>query len=239
VRAFHRVAGAVVATQLLIWIVTGLLFNVKYRYDEAYEQLTPIPSATDGAGSWVSPADALQRSGIEASPLRNIHLLHDNRGYLYLFDVGPDASPALYLADAQTGQLVSALDAEGAEAVLRSAVQRSPHAASYGAVKSAIKTTKPSALVGRETDAWELTLETGQQVVITAYTAEISHDALLNTGIDWTYRIHYLQYTPWKPVNIALVLIFSIMTLSLVASGVSMLVEKRRRHGYGARKLRF
>jgi uncharacterized iron-regulated membrane protein len=239
VRAYHRVAGAIVATQLLIWIITGLFFNVKYRYDEAYEQLAPVPAPTDSAGPWVSPVDALDRSGIEASPLRNVYLLHDNRGYLYLFDVGSDASPALHLADARTGQLVSALDAEGAEAVLRSALQRSQHAERYGAVKSAIKTAKSSTLVGRETDAWELTLATGQQVVVTAYTAEISHDALLNTAIDWTYRIHYLQYTPWKTVNIALALIFSILTLSLVASGVTILLEKRRRHSYGARKLRF
>jgi uncharacterized iron-regulated membrane protein len=239
VRAFHRVAGAVVALQLLIWIATGLFFNGKYRYDEAYEQLAPVPALTDSASPWVSPLDALERSGIGESPLRNVYLLHDNRGYLYLFDVGSDAAPALYLADARTGQSVPALDAEGAEATLRSALQRSKHSERYGAVKSAIKTAKTSALVGRETDAWELTLETGQQVVVTAYTAEISHDALLNSAIDWTYRIHYLQYTPWKTVNIALVLIFSVLTLSLVASGITMLVEKRRRHGYGARKLRF
>jgi uncharacterized iron-regulated membrane protein len=239
VRAFHRVAGAIVATQLLVWIVTGLLFNVKYRYDEAYERLAPVPAQTEGAGAWVSPAEAMAGNGVDAAPFRDVHLLHDNRGYLYLFDVGPDASPTLYLADARTGQPVSALDAEGAEAVLRSALLRSKHAERYGAVKSAIKTTAPSALVGRETDAWELTLETGQRVVVTAYTAEIAHDALLNTGIDWLYRVHYLQYTPWPMVNIGLVLIFSILTLSLMSSGLWMLFEKRRRHGYGARKLRF
>jgi uncharacterized iron-regulated membrane protein len=239
VRAFHRIAGAIVAAQLFVWIVTGLLFNVKYRYDEAYERLTPVPAQAEGSGPWVSPADAFARIGATEASLREVRLLHDNRGYLYLFDVGPDAAPTLHLADAHTGQPVSALDAEGAEAVLRSALLRSKHADRYGAVKSAIRTAAPSALVGRDTDAWELTLETGQRVVVTAFAAEITHDALLNTGIDWTYNVHYMQYTPWPAVNIAIVLVFSALTLFLMTSGLWLLFEKRRRHGYGARKLRF
>jgi len=239
VRAFHRFAGAVVAIQLLIWIVTGLLFNVKYRYDEAYEVLTPVPSQSDPNQPWVSPVEALARVSGEGTALRDVRLLHDNRGYLYLFDVGPDSSPSLYLADARTGQPVPALDAEGAEAALRSALARSKHGERYGAVKSAIQTIAPSAIAGRETDAWELTLETGQKVVVSAYGAEITHDALLNSGIDWSYKIHYLQYTPWDSVNIALVLIFSILTLSLMISGIRLLLERRRSHGYGSRKLRF
>jgi hypothetical protein len=35
------------------------------------------------------------------------------------------------------------------------------------------------------------------------------------------------------------VLIFSALTLALMTSGLWMLFERRRRHGYGARKLRF
>jgi hypothetical protein len=239
VRAFHRVAGAVVAAQLLVWIVTGLFFNLKYRYDEAYEHLEPVPAPVGGNTNWVSPADALARLGLEAATLRDVKLLHDNRGYLYLIDAGPEASPALYLADARTGQSLPALDAEGAEVALRSALLRSKHASRYGAVKSAIRTIAPSAIAGRETDAWELALETGQQVVVSAYTSEITHHALLNTGIDWIYKVHYMQYTPWKTVNIALVLVFSALTLALMTSGLWMLFERRRRHGYGARKLRF
>jgi uncharacterized iron-regulated membrane protein len=239
VRAFHRFAGAVVVTQLLVWVVTGLLFNVKYRYDEAYERLVPTPTPTDGSGPWVSPADALARLGIEAAQLRNVLLLHDNRGYLYLFDLGPDASPTLQLADAHTGQPTPALDAETAEAALRNSLLRSTYAEHYGAVKSAIRTSAPSLLLGRDTDAWELTLETGQRVVVNAYTAELTHDGSLNTAIDWSYRLHYMQYTPWKAVNIALVVIFSLLTLSLMISGVRLLLERPRRHGYTSRKLRF
>jgi uncharacterized iron-regulated membrane protein len=239
VRAFHRVVGAIVAAQLLIWIATGLWFNVKYRYDEAYERIAPVPAPAHGTGSWASPADALAQAGLDPSLLRNVYLLHDNRGYLYLLDVGPEATPSLHLADARTGQPVPVLDAEGAEAALRSALTRSKYADRYGATKSAIKTATPSLLTGREVEAWELTLETGQRVVVTAYTAEITHESPLNTAIDWTYRAHYMQYTPWNVVNIALVVIYSALTLLLMASGIRMLLDRRRRHNYGSRKLRF
>ena len=38
-RRAHRILGTIVALQLLIWLATGVLFNVKHRYAEAYEML--------------------------------------------------------------------------------------------------------------------------------------------------------------------------------------------------------
>ena len=237
-RAYHRVAGAVLAAQLVAWIVTGLLFNLKFGYDVAHEILTPSPAAAELPGTWVSPADALTTAGVEPASLRRVHLLQDNRGPVYLLDAGPEAAPDLRLADARTGRPLPALDAAGAEAALRSALESSKNAARYGAVAGAEPAAAPSLLLGRETPGWRLTLDTGQTVTVGAYTSEITHTSLINTFIDWTYRVHYMQYTPWRWANIALITVFSILLLSLVASGITMLRERQRRYGYGNRRIR-
>jgi uncharacterized iron-regulated membrane protein len=237
-RTFHRVAGAVLAAQLVAWIVTGLLFNVKFRYDEAYETLTPARPAVDSEAAWASPADALAAAGVAPGALRRLHLLHDNRGQLYLIEAGTGDATALYLADARTGSPLAPLDAAGAEAALRSALTASPNAARYGAVESAEPASAPSAILGRETDGWRLALDTGQAVTVNAYTSEITHTGFLNSFIDWTYRVHYMQYTPWKSVNIALICVFSGLALFMVVSGVTMLRGPRRRYGYSKRRIR-
>ncbi len=239
-RAYHRVAGALLAAQLAAWVLTGMLFNVKYRYDEAYEALAPVPAATDQDAHWISPGDAVTAAGVTPATLRRVRLLHDNRGYIYLVESGTDSEPQVALVDARTGQAVQPLDAAAAEAALRSALSASKHAARYGLVKTALVAPSESALLGRSTPGWQLVLDSGQTVTVNAYTSEISHTALLNTAIDWSYRVHYMQYTPWKSVNIAIISIFSLLLVSLVASGITILTEgRRRRYGYGARKLHF
>jgi uncharacterized iron-regulated membrane protein len=234
-RTYHKIVGAICALQIIAWIVTGLLFNYKFRYDEAYEPLKAAPAAT-APGPWVSPADALALASIDPSGMRRVHLLNDNRGSLYLIEVGD----GLRLADARSGAAVEPLDAAGADAALRSALSASPNASRYGAVREAQPTSAPSAVVGRETPAWALELDSGQTVTVNAYTAEISHTSALNTFIDWTYAVHYMQYTPWKSVNIGLVIAFSVLLLSLVASGVRLLLfgdRVRSRQMFGGRRL--
>jgi uncharacterized iron-regulated membrane protein len=239
-RTYHKIAGAICALQIVVWILTGLLFNDKYRYDEVYEPLRATRAAAPTGGVWVSPAEALARAGVDPSSIARVHLLDDNRGPLYLIESGDDASPELRLANARTGELVSPLDAAGAEAALRSALASSPHAARYGEVASSEPTAAASALVGRETPAWALNLATGQTVTVNAYTAEISHKSALNRFIDLTYAVHYMQYTPWKTVNVAIVLVFSLLVLSLVASGLRLLIfgdRARQKQMFGGRRL--
>jgi hypothetical protein len=243
-RTYHKIAGGILALQLVLWTVTGFLFNYKFRYDEAYESLRAVPAAGDPAASWVSPADALGRAGLDPVEVRRVALLHDNRGYLYLFEAGTESAPDVRLANARTGDPVAPLDGAGAEATLRSALTQSPHAATYGAVRGIRQVPAASALLGRETPAWELDLASGQTVTVNAFTGEITRTALLNNVIDITYRVHYMQYTPWKTVNIVIVSVFLALVLSLVASGLRMLIGTRPRAMFGRRtgrgpKIRF
>ena len=243
-RTYHKIAGAILALQLVLWTVTGFLFNYKYRYDEAYESLRAVPAAADPAAPWANPADAIAALGLDPAEVRRIALLHDNRGYLYLIEAGNERAPDVKLANARTGEAVAPLDAAGAEAALRSALTQSPNAATYGAVRGARQVPAPSTLLGREAPAWELDLDGGQVVTVNAYTAEIARRALLNDVIDWTYRVHYMQYTPWKTVNMVVVMVFLALVLSLVASGLRMLIVLRPRAMFGRRtgrgpKIRF
>lgn len=243
-RTYHKIAGAILALQLVLWTVTGFLFNYKFRYEEAYESLRAVPAAGNPAAPWANPADAIGRAGLDPAAVRRVALLHDNRGYLYLFDAGAESAPDVKLADARTGDPVALLDAAGAEAALRSALTQSPNAATYGAVRGARQVPASSVLLGRETPAWELELDSGQTVTVNAVTGEIARTALLNSVIDWTYRVHYMQYTPWKTVNTVVVMIFLALVLSLVGSGLRMLIVLRPRAMFGRRtgrgpKIRF
>jgi uncharacterized iron-regulated membrane protein len=233
-RTFHRFAGAVLALQLILWVLTGFLFNYKYRYDEALEQLRAAPAAPS-PGPWTSPGDAAGRAGIEPAALRRVELLNDTRGFVYLLEAGAERTPELRLADARTGEPVAPLDALGAEAVLRSALAGSANSARYGKVNDAKQIEALSLLLGRATPAWELQLDSGQTVTVNAFTAEISHTSTLNDAIDWTYRVHYMRYTPWQSFNIGLVIAFIVMVLALVASGLRMLVSARPRAMFGRR----
>lgn len=53
-------------------------------------------------------------------------------------------------------------------------------------------------------------------------TLEIAQTGDLNDFIDLTYRVHYLQWTPWKAVNVALVLMAAPLALGLAATGLRM-----------------
>jgi uncharacterized iron-regulated membrane protein len=234
-RTFHKVIGATLALQIVLWTATGLLFNYKYRYEEAYEQLKAAPAPSAVTAAWVSPTEAARSAGLDPSAVRRVALLDDTRGYVYVLEAGSESAPDVRLADARTGDPLGPLDAAGAEAAFRSSLAASKNAARYGAVRGSRQIAAESALLGRETPAWELALDTGQTVTVNAYTAEIAHTALLNTAIDWTYRVHYMQYTPWKPVNIGIVLVFLTLLLILVASGLRLLIATRPRAMFGRR----
>ena len=65
-RSLHRLAGILVAIPILIWMSTGLLFHIKHRYVEAYEQLqTPAERS-----SWdlvtVNPAQLVRQEKLDA-----------------------------------------------------------------------------------------------------------------------------------------------------------------------------
>jgi uncharacterized iron-regulated membrane protein len=238
-RGVHRFVGAILALQLIAWIVTGLFFNVKHGYEEVYERLAPQPAPESPDAPWVSPTDAMLRLGLDPAAVRSVRLLRDHRGYTYLFEAGTPETPSVALADARTGDAVPPLDQAGAEAAFRSALAGSKFAQNYGALASATQTTAPSTTLGAPAPVWELKLETGQTVTVNAYTADIAHTSPWATVIDWTYRVHYMQYTPWPRVNEALVLAFSALLLVLVLSGLNMLVRWRESRRYGGRpKLR-
>ncbi len=228
VRTYHKVAGAILALQIVAWAVTGLLFNYKYRYDEAYEPLSAPAAATTAPAVWATPTQAMEQAGLAPGTLRNVRLFHDARGYLYLLETGTADEPVVHLADARDGAPVAPLDEAGAAVVAKGAIAKSKNAANYGAITSSRPVDSDSAMLGHAAPGWEFTLASGQKVTVNAVTAEVTHTGMLNDTIDWTYRVHYMQYTPWKPVNIVLVLVFLALLLSSVFSGVRMLIGSRR-----------
>ncbi len=206
-RGLHRALGVLVVPQLVVWLATGVLFNVKHRYDEAYETLAAPPAAVDSAALGLSPAEAARRAGAPAAP---VTLRHDAFGYAYAI--------AGRLIDAATGAPRVPADEAAARRVLGAALADSKHRARYGPVVRASRTDA----------AWAFDLETGQRVTVDPLTAAIDHRGPLHEWIDWTYRAHYMQYTPSKPWNIAIVMAWVALSTALAASGLTMVWRRKR-----------
>jgi uncharacterized iron-regulated membrane protein len=230
-RTLHRLIGILMAVPLFLWIVTGILFNVKYRYAEAYEPLALKISSTasEWNGALVSPGELVSSGKI------------DSAGRISLF-MHPSKTPAYagvrgntpVVINASTGDYIS----EAMEAELKhwadDAVGQSLNAARYGAIVNRTSGKRLSALTGVEDPATVFEYSEGKTVTVDRLTGEMSQTGTINEWIDWTYRIHYLQWTPWHWVNIALVLVAVPLTLGLAMSGLWLAFGPRG--GYSGRR---
>jgi len=213
-RTLHRLIGITMTIPLFVWIVTGILFNVKYRYTEAYETLAlKTPAAWSDAH--VSPAELVNSGMLDA------------RGKVELF-MHPSKVPAYAGVRRGTPVAVNAVNgefiAEASEEELKhwadDAVGLSKNAARYGAIVKRSDGKRMSMLTGVEDPAVVFEYSEGKTVTVDRITGEMSQTGALNDWIDWTYRLHYLQWTPWHWANVALVLIAVPLTLGLATSGL-------------------
>jgi len=205
------------AIPLLLWIVTGILFNVKYRYAEAYEPLAlkTAPSRETWSEALVSPGELVSSGKLDGD--RRISLiLHPSKvpAFVGVFNGLPVAVSAI------TGEYIS----EGSNDDLKhwsdEAIAQSHNAERYGSIVASRTGKRMSSLTGVEDPAIVFEYSGGKSVTVDRLTGEISQTGTLNDWIDWTYRVHYLQWTPWKVVNIALLLIAVPLTLGLAFSGL-------------------
>lgn len=211
---WHRFAGPLLVLPLVIWMVTGVLFHVKHRYDEAYEPLRVPPpegSPVSFAEARVSAAEALQSVG--AAPGTRPQLIAHPRGVPAW--VVPSTDAASSLIDARTGERMPPAGVEEARSWARAAVKGSQHAHRYGDVVEHEE-------VGAFGSALAVKFSGDKTVTIDRLTGEVTQTGALNDFIDWTYRLHYLQWTPWKAVNVALVGVAVPLVLLLALSGLWM-----------------
>ncbi len=216
-RRVHRLAGLGLALPLLVWTVTGLLFHVKHRYAEAYEPLA-VPFTADvlWGRAVFSPAMLQARGVLDVGPAT---LATHPRGLIAWLGKRNGEPVAI---DSASGDTIPEATEETARLWLRDAVQASVHGARYGAVLRTEETAVRSGRTGADDPAFRFHLAGGKRVTVDRVTGEISQTGDLNEFIDWTYRLHDLQWTPWKAVNVALVLLGMPLLLLLAASGVRM-----------------
>lgn len=220
-RRFHRLLGLILVLPLALWVFTGLLFHIKYRYDEAYEALAiPHPSQPDWSKAKASPASVIE-SGIAEGPL--VLGVHPSGRLVYYGKLG--AKPVV--VDAATGEELSQASQEEGRAWLATALANSPHAARYGQVVASETTTSRSMRTGTQDPALVVHMSGSKVVRVDLVTGEIAQTGALNDFIDATYRLHYLQWTPWKPVNILMELASVVLVLVLAATGLRMARAKR------------
>ncbi len=204
-------------------MLTGILFNVKYRYAEAYEALhVPVRF---GDVPWrearLAPADLIERGTFDASAKLGL-LTHPSHRPAYVGSRGKKP----VVIDAVTGTPIEPAVESEARIWAKVAIDASPNANRYGNVISIHDGVRLSPLTGVSDPAFVLEYSGGKTVTIDRLTGEISQTGRLNDWIDFTYRVHYLQWTPWKPVNIALVLIAAPLAFALAISGLRMFFSK-------------
>lgn len=218
-RAFHRTLGVSLALPLVVWAVTGLLFHVKHRYAEAYESLrvpTPVP---DLATARLAPADLASRSLVDAGTTPRLAAHPSGR----LAWIGAKGGRTVAF-DAATGEAIGPADDLGARSWAERAVAASPNASRYGAITSSRTATRRSSLSSGESPALRFGFSGAKVVTVDLLTGEVEQTGALNDYIDATYKLHYLQWTPWKGVNVALVLVAIPALLLLALTGFRLFV---------------
>ncbi|MCK6448267.1 MAG: PepSY domain-containing protein [Planctomycetes bacterium] len=230
-RRLHRVLGSLLVLPLVVWIATGVLFHVKHRYDEAYEALAVPPERTpDWASARLAPADVLARAGVEPPLVLAVH----PSGALAYFARRAGAPVAL---DAASGAELAIADEAGARRWITAALARSPHVARHGEL---VQDLAPSATnvrsmrTGVEDPALVFETTGAKRITVDLVTGELTQTGELNDFIDATYALHYLQWTPWSAVNVALVLVALPLVLLLAGTGVRLVFAKSRADGRSA-----
>jgi uncharacterized iron-regulated membrane protein len=223
-RRFHRLLGLSLALPLVLWIATGLLFHVKYRYAEAYEALqTPARGAVDLSRFTVSAAQAAAGGSFERGCVPRFALRPDGRGAWFGRNEGRGIA-----VDAATGEPLREAEEKISLEWAEAAVAASPNAPRYGQVERSGASTCSSLLTLSKNPSLVVSFSGGKTVAVDRLTGEIAQTGALNDWIDFTYRMHYLQWTPWKAVNVALVLVAVPLVLGLAATGLWMALGRGR-----------
>ena len=226
-RRLHRFLGLSLALPLVLWMATGLLFHVKHRYAEAYETLQATARGPAGLSRFtVSAAQAAAGDRFEKGCVPRFAVRPDGRGAWFGRKDGRGVA-----VDAETGEFLSPASEEDALKWVEAAVRASTHASRYGAVVAQHPSENPpssslslskslSSLTLSKNLSLDLVFSGGKTVTVDRLTGEIAQTGSLNDWIDFTYRVHYMQWTPWKSVNVALVLVAVPLVLGLAFSGL-------------------
>lgn len=221
-RRLHRLGGLVLVLPLVVWMATGLLFHVKHRYAEAYEPLAvPFTANALWGRAVFSPAMLQDRGVLDVGPA----VLATHPRGLVVWCGQQGGRPVAI--DSASGDTVPEATEETARLWLRDAVRASAHSARYGDVLRVEPTTVRSSRTAAEDPAFRFHLAGGKRVTVDRVTGELSQTGDLNDFIDLTYRLHYLQWTPWKGVNAAIVLLAVPLVLGLALSGLRMALGPR------------
>jgi len=225
-RTAHRALGLALALPLVLWMATGLLFHVKHRYGEAYEALRATSAGPPDLSRFtVSAAQAAATGAFEKGCVPRFAVRPDGKGAW--FGKKGDAGTAV---DAENGSVLGPVEERTSSEWGKRAVAASSNAARYGTlVRTASgRRPDPSPLTLSKNLSLSLVFSGGKTVTVDRLTGEISQTGALNDWIDLTYRVHYLQWTPWRVVNAALVLVAIPLVLGLAATGLRMALGRGR-----------
>jgi hypothetical protein len=170
-RRFHRALGVALALPLLLWAATGLVFFLKPGYAGAYGALELPARPLPGPRTVAATPGALEARWL-ATPLGEHLLVRTASGWRHL--------------DAATGAEWPEPDAATLRPLIEGAIAADPER--YGS------------LLGRdERGRWRTS--TGVRIELDWRRLSLSQRGYDTDAIDLAYRVHYLQWTGYEPVD--------------------------------------
>jgi hypothetical protein len=216
-RSLHRMLGLVLLAPILVWAVTGLLFQLKPGWDAAYASLDGAPPAAVLDPRGLLGLDAAVAAAKTDAPLIGARLIASDLGPMWRLDLGGDAGGRV-LIDARDGRVRSPLDEAAVRALVNAAVARATRPERYGAIQGV-------ALGGEDAT---VRFAGGATVTVGRHDAALAQRGPDTDTIDLLYRLHYLQWTESKAVNRVLAVVGVVGLVLLALVGVALLLRARR-----------
>lgn len=222
IRQFHRWLGLVVALQLLLWVMGGLVMSVlrleEVRGDDRAAQ-RPVP-ALDAALPLLPPADILRRHG--GAPVTSLTLTMLLSQPVYRLKVGNEA----LLVDARSGEKLSPLAQAAAETIARADYSGSARVAAVEWVD-----TPALEYRGRPLPLWRVRFADDRNTAL--YVSPATGEVVARRNdlwrvFDFVWMFHIMDYRERENFNHPLLVSAAATTLLFVMTGLAMLVYSFR-----------
>lgn len=194
----HAYLGLLLVLPLFVWAVTGLVFQIKPGYEEAYEQLS-VPGKPFSSTLHVIPQQNWQQLRFMQTDLGGHLLVTTLQGMSIHLD--PETlKPRAHPTRDQLDQLFTAATEH--------------NRARYGLLHK----------VEQEQDHFKMVTSTEVVLQLDWQTLRLQQRGNDTRFIDRLYRLHYLQWSPTPLLNQALVLLVLMGLLVMCFIGLYMLV---------------
>lgn len=231
-RKIHKWASLLIGLQVIIWVISGLTFNVidhKKARGNAYRQATIVqPSAI--AQKTLLPVENILKSYPETLELKQVnilakpyYLLTQQRG-LYR-----DSANSYHIVNAITGELTLIDDS------LAAAIAKASYSGPGNMTSVALITPPIADFLKHKNPSWQINFD--DDLATSVYVEQgsgrlLGHSNSDKRFADFFFMLHFMDYGSEGSFNTIQVMIFAFITLWLSLSGLIWTIHMLRKGRY-------